>query len=108
VVHFVRNNHIWTQKADFAGGNRIFAIGFSIGNKGYIGTGGDGYSFYKDFWEYNPAVNSWTKKADVPYGIRIGAIGFSIGTKGYIGAGWTGSYYSTFGSSCQAALARLS
>ena len=29
----------WTQKADFGGTARYGAVGFSIGSKGYIGTG---------------------------------------------------------------------
>ena len=29
----------WTQKADFGGTARDGAVGFSIGSKGYIGTG---------------------------------------------------------------------
>ena len=29
----------WTQKADFGGTARCGAVGFSIGSKGYIGTG---------------------------------------------------------------------
>ena len=29
----------WTQKADFGGAARDSAVGFSIGSKGYIGTG---------------------------------------------------------------------
>ena len=41
----------------------IDAVGFSIGSKGYIGTGYNG-SLYKDFWEYDPATNAWTQKAD--------------------------------------------
>ena len=43
----------WTQKADFGGTARNAAVGFSIGSKGYIGTGYDG-SYCKDFWEYDP------------------------------------------------------
>ena len=31
----------WTQKADFGGTARYGAVGFSIGSKGYIGTGSD-------------------------------------------------------------------
>src|SRR5205823_3443014 len=31
----------WTQKADMAGLGRYAAVGFSIGNKGYSGTGFD-------------------------------------------------------------------
>ena len=77
----------WIQKANFLGVNRVGAIGFSVGNKGYIGTGHDGYIFYKDFWEWNPLTNTWTQKADFAGTAREAAIGFSIGTKGYIGTG---------------------
>ena len=35
--------NIWTQKADFGGTEREYAVGFSIGSKGYIGTGYDGH-----------------------------------------------------------------
>ena len=38
------------------------AIGFSIGSKGYMGTGYDGSSSTKDFWEYDPSVNTWTER----------------------------------------------
>ena len=76
----------WAQKADFGGMVRRNAAGFSIGNKGYIGTG---YSFagpyLKDFWEYDPANNSWTQKASVGGSGRFLAVGFSIGSKGYVG-----------------------
>ena len=44
----------WTQKADFGGTARDGAVGFSIGSKGYIGTGYDGTGSTKDFWEYTP------------------------------------------------------
>lgn len=73
----------WTQKADFKGGTRMFATGFSIGNKGYIGTS----EFVNDFWEYDPETNLWTQKADFGGTLRNGAAGFSIGSKGYIGTG---------------------
>jgi hypothetical protein len=83
----------WTPKADlawiFGSLARQGAVGFSIGTKGYIGTGYRG-TFYKDFWEYNPATNTWTKKADFGGTARYWATGFSIGDKGYIGTGSTG------------------
>ncbi|TAL61565.1 MAG: hypothetical protein EPN85_04530, partial [Bacteroidetes bacterium] len=78
--------NVWTQKADFGGGVRYNAVGFSIGNKGYIGTGSDGGNAKKDFWEWSQATNTWIKKADYPF-VRSVAIGFSIGSKGYIGTG---------------------
>lgn len=78
----------WTQKADFGGSERSFAVGFSIGSKGYIGTGTDSVGNYsKDFWEYDPAVNKWIQKSDFGGDRRTYAVGFSIGKKGYIGTG---------------------
>ncbi|RZK18730.1 MAG: hypothetical protein EOO43_12295, partial [Flavobacterium sp.] len=88
-------NNSWTQKADVGGSERASAVGFSIGNKGYIGTGiFDEY--LKDFWEYNPLNNIWTQKADVGGPGRYGAVGFSIGIKGYIGTGNSGSALKDF------------
>ncbi|MGD0280141.1 MAG: kelch repeat-containing protein [Smithella sp.] len=78
----------WTQKADFGGSTRVAAVGFSIGSKGYIGTGtADAVTPFQDFWEYDPAADTWTQKADVGGLPRMLAIGFSIGSKGYIGTG---------------------
>lgn len=78
----------WTQKADFGGVAREDATGFSIGNKGYIGVGFDGYEVIKDFWEYDPLANTWNQKADFGGVARLVAVGFSIGSKGYIGTGF--------------------
>src|SRR5437762_3334350 len=76
----------WTQKADFGGTGRFGAIGFSISNKWYLGTG-NGTILYNDFWEYDPATNVWTQKADFGGGNIIRTVGFSIGSKGYVGTG---------------------
>src|SRR6218665_1089723 len=78
----------WIPKANFGGASRIGAVGFSIGNKGYIGTGFiSGGTNLSDFWEYNPVTNVWTQKANFGGGGRTYAVGFSIGSKGYIGTG---------------------
>ncbi len=90
---------IWTQKANFGGGKRYGAVGFTIGNKGYIGTGkSDFSSYHDDFWEYNPLTNTWTQKANFGGGTRAYAVGFSIGDKGYIGIGKSdfSSYHDDF------------
>lgn len=85
-------NNTWTKKADFGGEARIQAVGFSVGDKGYIGTGGrSGYK--KDFWEYNLSNDTWTRKADFPGIARWAAVGFSVGNKGYIGTGGNGTQY---------------
>src|ERR1039457_5533181 len=81
----------WVQKANFGGAARLWAVGFSIGNKGYIGTGEDmGGTDYRDFWQYNITTNSWTQKANFGGIARYRAVGFSIGSKGYIGTGQGG------------------
>jgi hypothetical protein len=83
----------WTQKDDFGGTAIYAAVGFSIGAKGYIGTGEDaGYNYKKDFWEFDPSLNSWTQKADFGGTAISYAVGFSIGAKGYIGTGMDAGY----------------
>ena len=84
----------WVQKADFGGTGRQNAVGFSINNKGYIGTGSISDQLgVKDFWEFNPATNVWLQKADFGGSPRFFAIGFAIGSNGYIGVGSDESYY---------------
>lgn len=78
---------VWTRKADFAGKQRTGAVGFSIGNKGYIGTGGNGTSLSNEFWEWDQATDQWTQKADFGGDPRGYAVGFAIGGKGYVGTG---------------------
>ncbi len=78
----------WTREADFAGSARHGATAFSIGSKGYVGTGQIDESAVKnDFWEYDPATNAWTQKANFGGAARGYAAGFSIGNNGYIGTG---------------------
>jgi N-acetylneuraminic acid mutarotase len=79
----------WVQKANFVGSARQDAVGFSIGTKGYIGTGHDGSSYKNDFWEYDPSANTWTQKANFGGTARDNAVGFSIASKGYIGTGYS-------------------
>ena len=83
--------NVWTQKADFAGTSRFAAVGFSIVNKGYIGTGinyGTPSNINKDFWEWDQATNLWTQKANFAGNARSSAVGFSIGNNSYIGTGY--------------------
>lgn len=79
----------WTEKAAFVGGaGRFAAVGFSIGTKGYIGTGFTDTSVTNDFWEYDTVNDTWTQMANFSGGARYRAVGFSIGTKGYVGMGY--------------------
>ena len=83
----------WIKKADFGGAGRSYAKGFSIGTKGYIGTGWNGSVHYQDFWEWDQATNTWTNKTNFGGTARKQAVCFSIGNKGYIGVGHDGSSY---------------
>lgn len=84
----------WTQKADYLGGPMYHSAGFTIGNKGYVGTGRNpAAQLVKTFFCYDPATNTWEQKANFPGVGRRGGVGFAIGDFGYIG---TGSYYSDF------------
>ena len=93
-VHQGGVSNTWCRQLDFNAGARTEAVGFSIGNKGYIGTGIDFTAGqHNDFWEFDPALNEWTQKADFGGIPRFDAVGFSIGNKGYIGTGYIGTAY---------------
>jgi N-acetylneuraminic acid mutarotase len=82
----------WTQKADFGGGIRTNAIAFSIGNKGFVGSGNsslnkDNEIYLSDFWEYDVATDMWQQKKNLPSPRRSEAIGFALNGKGYLGLG---------------------
>lgn len=69
---------------------------FSIGDKGYIGTGtyystntcfgSDTGCFTNSFFEYNPQTDSWSQKASLPKIFKYGSA-ISINGKGYAGLG---------------------
>jgi N-acetylneuraminic acid mutarotase len=82
----------WVRLSYFDGVARYDAVGFSIGDKGYIGTGYDGSDRLNDFWEYDPERNAWSQKADFPGAQRNSAIGFGLAGKGYIGTGYDGEH----------------
>jgi hypothetical protein len=84
---------VWTQKSNIGTFVRAFGVGFSIGNKGYIGTGNNGSILTKDFWEYNPATDAWVRKADFGGSGRFQAVGIGTDTYGYIGLGDIGGGY---------------
>jgi N-acetylneuraminic acid mutarotase len=79
-------NNTWTQKADFGGSARASAVSFTIGRKGFIGTGNNDQPC-NDFWQYDPASNVWNPVADYPGGAIAAGIGFSVNGTGYAGLG---------------------
>ncbi len=74
----------WEQLTDFPGSGRRGAVGFAIGEYGYVGTG----SGSEDMYRYHPPTDTWTQVANVPGGARMSAIGFSLDGYGYVGTGY--------------------
>ena len=94
-INILISQNTWSTEGVLGGASetRRRAVAFSIGNKGYVGTGqrgsfgNTGWKEFKDFWEYNPINGIWTQLADVPGTTRYYSIGFSIDEKGYVGTG---------------------
>jgi N-acetylneuraminic acid mutarotase len=87
------NSASWFQQANFPGNGRKFAVAFSIGNKGYVGSGSNGTNALADFWQYDPSQNSWLRMADFPGNARYGAVAFGIAGYGYFTLGTDGTNY---------------
>jgi N-acetylneuraminic acid mutarotase len=77
----------WTQKADFLGTARRQAVGFSIGDFAYVGTGQDVNGLCKDFYKFDPETNTWSSLADFPGTARRQAVAFTMGDEAYLGTG---------------------
>lgn len=80
----------WIELSDFEGVPRCDAVAFSIGDKGYVGTGYDGEDRLSDFWEYNVEKNTWLQIDSFPGVARNGAVAFAANGKGYVGLGYDG------------------
>lgn len=80
----------WVKRSTFNEEARSSATAFTIGNKGYMGTGYDGDDYYADFWSYDMETNSWQQLSDFPGIERSSATAFTIGTTGYMGTGYNG------------------
>jgi N-acetylneuraminic acid mutarotase len=80
----------WINWSDFPGKARSAAVAFSIGNRGYVGTGQYKSSNYllSDFYAFNPDNGSWTQVAGLPDSAqRFDAVAFTINNKAYVGLG---------------------
>lgn len=84
----------WKRLEDIAY-NSEYAVGFSIGNYGYVLDNG----YNPRLYEYNPFSEKWILKKTMNFnGYLYGAVGFSIGRKGYIITGTihSGDYSSSY------------
>src|ERR1051326_2569354 len=89
----------WTQMANFGGGFREGCSSFSLNGKGYAGLGVyvqisfPNYTFFNDWWEYDPVLNTWTQKNNFPGAARSGAGSVTNNNLGYISMGASFSQY---------------
>jgi N-acetylneuraminic acid mutarotase len=89
----------WSQISSFPGQARSDAVGFSIGNTGYLGSGlaNDGFTSLADFYSYNPSSNVWTQidsiSDDSTTYPRYDAVSFSFDTTAYVLTGTNELYY---------------
>ena len=81
------DSNSWVRRRDFGGAPRAYAMAFSIGTKGYIGTGSVQSGVSSDFWEYDSDTDEWAQKSSFGGFVRSTAVAFSIGGKGYAGTG---------------------
>lgn len=68
------------------------AVGFVIGDKGYLATGQNG-SNVNTVWEYNFATDVWVQKTNFERSTRNAAVGFSVAGRGYVGLGTNSTFY---------------
>ena len=76
----------WTSKASFPGAARAECQSFVISGMGYVGGGyssASEYTYYKDFYKYNPSADTWTQIPLIP-GLGYMRHSFAINSKGYV------------------------
>lgn len=82
----------WTRRADFPGEGRYRAVGFTLGGKGYLGTGIQSAGptsdvVLRDMWEYDASADAWTQKPEFSGPARGAAVSFVIGARVWVGTG---------------------
>lgn len=66
---------------------RKSAVGFAVGNYGFVGLGSGVALFFKDIWRYNDTTKVWTQMADFGGTARREAVAFAVDTMAYVGSG---------------------
>jgi N-acetylneuraminic acid mutarotase len=83
----------WSTISNIPVEARSNCISFTIGTKVYVGLGRGVSGYFRDLYEFNPALNTWKKMADMPGGGRTDAAVFVLNNKAYVGTGFDGTYY---------------
>ncbi len=87
----------WVTRSQLNGPARSEAVGFTIGDTAYLGSGWDGLNTrFRDFWKYDAVNDNWSQVASMPVGTeRSSAIAFSVGADAFVGTGYDGFNYLT-------------
>lgn len=92
----------WTQKANFPGVARVKATAVVLNGLAFVGLGFDvNYGYYnekghpKDFWCFDPKVNTWTQKADFQGKFTDACISFTYKNNIYVGLGFDGTSWTS-------------
>ncbi|GAB5475092.1 MAG: kelch repeat-containing protein [Maribacter sp.] len=80
----------WVDRSIFDGTPRSGAFAFTIGNKGFMGTGFDGDDRLTDVWSYDMDGNFWSQLAPFPGSPRSSTAAFTVNGNGYVGLGYDG------------------
>ncbi len=84
----VKSQNYWAQKTDLPSSSRYSAVGFSIGDIGYICCGRiSPSSLANDLWMYNTTNDSWTQKTSLPTQGLYAPSAFVINGIAYVGNG---------------------
>ncbi len=88
------NTNVWTAAAPYPGNGEALCFFASANGYGFVGGGistGSSTSYHRDFWRYNPVLDSWTSLGNIPLGNRAVGTSFSIDSIIYFGTGHDGS-----------------
>ncbi|WKN44576.1 T9SS type A sorting domain-containing protein [Tunicatimonas pelagia] len=89
----------WEQVADFAGAGRRGAVAFVLDGKAYVGLGTSGTfpntKREKDFWVYDPTLNTWSATTDFAGTARSYAVAFVQDNQGFVLTGQDDTGYPT-------------
>ena len=82
----------WTQKEDFPGVERAYAIGDFYDGKGYLGFGfhqdsTGNLAYLNDLWSFDPVSDEWTQLSSCPCTPRIHPTFVTLNGKIYMGLG---------------------
>lgn len=79
----------WKSIAGYPDGPINFAVGFTIGNQGYV-TGGQGQTEFSSLYRYDAINDTWDPMADFAGTPRQAAMAFVINGMAYVGGGQKG------------------